>query len=63
MAERVTRIFGGTPVVTAFEIDEEKLMRSGLKIRIFNGQTWHRLHSSLITAQQKISIQRLWNAI
>lgn len=36
MAQRTTKMFGGTPVVTAFEFDIEAAIRTGLKIKTFD---------------------------
>lgn len=42
MAQRVARLYGGTPVVNAYEIDMDALPASGLNIRRFEApdRTW-----------------------
>lgn len=42
MAQRVARIYGGSPVVTCFEMDMDELMKAGHSVRIFDApdQNW-----------------------
>ena len=42
MAQRVARIYGGTPVVTCFELDMDEIMNAQLSIRTFDvpDKTW-----------------------
>ncbi len=39
MANRVARIYGGTPVVNVFEIDDSFMLISGLNVKDFGTQT------------------------